>query len=416
MKTIHDTYDVVIIGAGIAGCATAAHLARIDRSLRILLLDRENIGAGSTSRSMAAFRHQWSVAPHVSFSRYSSSEYDGLAARGHPVQFRRNGYLFLHATESALGEAAARAERQRALGVEGVRVLSPAEMAEAVPGGAAVDAGSIAGAIWGPEDGFLDPLAVAQAYLDEACAAGVEHRPGARVTEIATGEGLRVDGVGLEAGGRISCPRVANCAGVWSGGVAALAGLDLPIRPAKRYLYHSRPLRGLDVSSWPLIVGEGGAHLRPAEGNTLMLGWERSPPELEASTNGETLWRDQDRIEPGFGIGPEDYGVEILAALADQVPLLAEEVAFAHVTCGWYTNTPDHKAILGEDPRLPGLFHATGFSGHGIMHGAATGRCLAELLLERPTTPAPAEELERHFGLVPLLEGRLREPVEEMVL
>jgi glycine/D-amino acid oxidase-like deaminating enzyme len=98
------------------------------------------------------------------------------------------------------------------------------------------------------------------------------------------------------------------------------------------------------------------------------------------------------------------------------VPLCEEGVGIAHVTCGWYEVTPDHKAILGEDPRLPGLFHASGFSGHGIMHAPSSGRTTAELVLGRETSIVPRSEVERHFGLQPLLEGRAREPVEEMVL
>jgi glycine/D-amino acid oxidase-like deaminating enzyme len=108
--------------------------------------------------------------------------------------------------------------------------------------------------------------------------------------------------------------------------------------------------------------------------------------------------------------------VAVLAELAVFLPVLAEAVGLSRATCGWYTVTPDHKAILGEDPRLRGLYHAAGFSGHGIMHAAAAGLTVAELLLGRTPTLAPRDALATHFGLAPLLEGRLREPVEDMVL
>jgi glycine/D-amino acid oxidase-like deaminating enzyme len=229
-------------------------------------------------------------------------------------------------------------------------------------------------------------------------------------------DGAKTVGVRLADHTRIITPHVVNAAGVWSRSVADLAGLDLPVHPAKRYLYHSRPVDGLDVSGWPMLIAPSGAHLRPSEGNTLMMAWEDRPGQLPGSTDSGTLWETQDTIDEGFGTGPEGYGIEILTELSGFLPALAEHVGLSRVTCGWYANTPDHKAILGEDPRLPGLYHATGFSGHGVMHAAASGLTLAELILARELTLASAEELQTHFGLAPLLDGNPREPVEDMVL
>jgi sarcosine oxidase subunit beta len=409
--------DAVIIGAGAVGCAVAAHLLRLDPTLSVLLVDRQHVGAGSTSRSTAAFRHQWSVPVHVAFSRYSSLEYERLSAAGHPIQFRRNGYLFLFAEDSALAAATARVERQRALGVRGVDVFSPGDLAGRVPCGPHLAVGRLAGATWGPEDGFLDPLSVAQAYLDEARRAGLAYRPGRAAIELLTdAAGKRACGIRLQDGATVHAFRVVNCAGIWSHAVAASAGLTLPVRPAKRYLYHSHPLRELDVSRWPMTIGPRGAHIRPAEGNTLMMAWEHRPRPMSACPDPETLWETQDVIDPGFGIGPSDYGIEVLTELATVIPVLAEAVGLSRASCGWYTVTRDHKAILGPDSRLEGLFHATGFSGHGIMHAAATGLCVAEIVLGREPTLGSRSELDEHFGLQPLLEGRTREPVEDMVL
>lgn len=407
--------DVVITGAGVTGCSIASHLLRQEPGLSVVLLDRHHVGAGSSSRSTAAFRHQWSVPAHVSFSRYSSDEYDRLIEDGYPVQFRRNGYLFLFTDPRLLRDAGERVDRQRKLGVEGVEVLTPRELPSRVSVGPHLDLEGLAGATWGPRDGFLDPLAVAQAYLDEARSSGLDYRPDHTVAGLEM-NGTRAAGVRLSDHTRIAAPHVVNAAGVWSRSLARLAGLDLPIMAAKRYLYHSRPVDGLDVSGWPMLIAPGGAHLRPAEGNTLMMAWEDRPGQLPETTSPETLWETQDMIEDGFGIGPDDYGVEILTELSGFVPALAERVGLSQATCGWYAITPDHKAILGEDPRVPGLFHATGFSGHGVMHAAATGRTLAELILTGEPTLADPETLRAQFGLAPLLEGRQREPVEDMVL
>lgn len=364
---------------------------------------------------MAAFRHQWSLPPHVLFSKYSSTEYDRLVGDGHPLQFRRSGYLFLFTGEEKMATAARRVEVQRGLGVEGVRVLSDADLRAEVACGPSLAEGGIVGATWGPRDGFLDPLAAAQAYLTEARAGGVTYRHDLAATEILTSDG-RVSGLRLSDSETVEAPAVLLATGVWGRPLLRHIGLDLPVRPAKRYLYNTRPIRGLDVSDWPMVIAESGAHCRPSEGNTLTLGWEDRPPPLSGDQSGDALWEMQDQVEPGFAPVGEGYGVEMMLELAPLLPFFTEGVGLAGVTCGYYAVTPDHKAILGEDPRLAGLYHATGFSGHGIMHGPATGRILADLILDAADPLLPPAEVEAAFGPGPLLDRGYRDPAEDMVL
>ena len=406
------TRDVVIVGAGIAGVSIAEHLLRYEPGLSVLLIDAHHMGAGSTSRSLAAFRHQWSVPAHVAFSRYSGEEYERLTGLGHGVEFRRNGYLFLYTDPDRFRHAADRAARQREQGLEveahGVSSLDPAR----IPCASWIEDPRLVGFTWGPRDGFLDPLAVAQAYLDEARRRGLDYRPGA--TPGALHEvGGAITGITVE-GARIDTRRVVLAAGIWSASIAARWGLTLPLVAAKRYIYHSRPIRELDISRWPLVIGDRGQHCRPAEGNTLMLSWEHRPPALDALPESETLWEEQDAIDAGYGAS--EYGLEVLEEMSRHVPVLAEVVSLRNATCGWYANTLDAKAILGPDPRLRGLYLATGFSGHGIMHGGATGRLMADLILDRPERLVSDQVLAVEFGIEPLREGNQRMPVEEMSL
>ena len=101
----------------------------------------------------------------------------------------------------------------------------------------------------------------------------------------------------------------------------------------------------------------------------------------------------------------------MLAELSNAMPWLGDVGAVQYVTGGYYEVTPDDKAILSADPRLAGLFHASGFSGHGIMHAPAAGRAVADLALGRtPTFPLDG------FALAPLLENRERADRERMVI
>jgi glycine/D-amino acid oxidase-like deaminating enzyme len=213
---------------------------------------------------------------------------------------------------------------------------------------------------------------------------------------------------------RVETPVVVNAAGPWANAVATMAGAPIPVTPVKRYLYFTNQIYGAGVSRWPLTVLDLEAYGRP-EMNGLMMGWdarpekpagwERFPPPPVDVT------RLNDDIEPGFGIGEGDYGFEVLARMAEAIPMLAEKAGLDHATCGYYEVSPDEKAILGWDPRVSGLLHATGFSGHGVMHAPATGRIVTDLILGRPTIADV-----KAFDVGPLLRNEEREDPEKMVI
>jgi glycine/D-amino acid oxidase-like deaminating enzyme len=199
--------------------------------------------------------------------------------------------------------------------------------------------------------------------------------------------------------------------------VAALADCPIPVVAVKRYLYVTPQFQGRKVEHYPLVVGDLGPYCRP-EHNGLLMGWDdrpakpsghdRFPPPVQ---DVRLLEEQQDVIEPGYGDGIDDYGIEVLTRLAEFIPFLEEEGAIEHVAGGYYEVTPDDKAILGEDPRLPGLFHASGFSGHGIMHAPAAGRAICDLVAGR----TPPFDLDG-FALAPLLRNEPRLDPERMVI
>lgn len=408
--------DVVVVGAGVIGASVAWHLATRSR-LSVVLLEKTAIAAGSTSRSAAAFRQQFSSVEHVKMSRYSGAAYRTFAQDlGVESVFHANGYLFLYRDAEEFAAARERVRFQQSQGLEDVQALAPQDV-DRLPGlqGAfAVEA--LAGATWCPSDGFLRPSEIASGYAQAAQRRGAVVRQQAEVTEIVVQHG-RVAGVVVNGSIRIACSQVVLCAGWWARDVAARAGAPVPVVAVKRYLYVTPQFRERRVEHFPLVVGDLGPYARP-ESNGLLMGWDERPERPEGShgyppppQDGQRLEREQDTVEPGYGRGVEDYGVEVLAALAEFMPWLADEGGVQHVTCGYYEVTPDDKAILGPDPRLPGLVHASGFSGHGIMHAPAAGRAIADLLTGAP----PLFDLEA-FALAPLLAGEARKDPERMVI
>jgi glycine/D-amino acid oxidase-like deaminating enzyme len=408
--------DVVVIGAGVVGAAAAWYLSQ-EQGLRVVVLEARAVAAGSTSRSAAAFRQQFSSLAHVQMSRFSGEVYAGFPETfGVAPVFVRNGYLFLYSEASALEAAAARVRRQREAGVEDVSVLTAAEV-DGLPRLKGVfRTEGLAGATWCPSDGFLRPTEIAAAFANAARKRGVTLHVGARVTGFETRDGA-VTAVVVDGRGRVETKAVVLAAGWWSGSVARLAGCPIPVLAVKRYLYVTPQFHGRDVRHYPLVVCDLGAYARP-EANALMMGWDERPKKPDGSErfppppqDPDTLEPGQDEIAPGYGKGIDEYGFEVLAELARFLPWLEDEGSVQHVAGGYYEVTPDDKAILSEDPRLRGLFHASGFSGHGIMHAPAAGKAVADLVLRRP----PSFPLEG-FALAPLLSNEPRADPERMVI
>ncbi|HVY60186.1 MAG TPA: FAD-dependent oxidoreductase [Planctomycetota bacterium] len=415
MAALPESADVVIIGAGIVGGACFYELATAGRGLRIAAFEQHHKLAGSTARSAAAFRHQFSAAVNVEMSLLASRRYSELPGElGCGPVIRRSGYCFVYRDPAALEEAAKRAARQRSLGVPDVEVLDAAATLARFP---ALEPAGLAGATFCRHDGFVLPDVIANAFFERGQEIGGCLKQYAPVTRIAT-EGGRASGVvvALEGGEReVRAPVVINATGPWANLVARTAGLEIPVVPVKRYLYFTKQLRERDVRGFPMFVMDLEAYCRP-EANGLMLGWDGRPKKPEGWSRFppprfEAADLDADRIEPGYGIGASDYGMEVLAQIAEYLPFVAEETALEAVSSGYYEVTPDEKAIVDWDPRLPGLLHAAGFSGHGVMHAPATGRLVRALVLGEK---APVDQ--EALALGPLLENRARKDPEEVVI
>ena len=179
-----------------------------------------------------------------------------------------------------------------------------------------------------------------------------------------------------------------NTAGPWAAHVARMAGVDLPIVPLRRMLVPTEPFPGLPDRLPMVIDMSTGFHFRP-EGLGLLMAW--NDPE-------ET---------PGFKTAFDPAFIEkILTHAVNRVPCFEDlQVNPQRAWAGLYAVTPDHHAIIGPAPGLPGLFFANGFSGHGVMHSPATGRITADLILHGASSLLDARDL----GLERFAEGRMLE-------
>jgi sarcosine oxidase, subunit beta len=353
-----DHADVAIIGAGVIGCSVAFHLARLGQP-GVFLIEKEPLpGSGSTSKANGGIRSQFTTEINVAMSLASMAILDALAGEiGEPPLYQKAGYLFLTGDPARLSAMTAAAAFQRARGVS-VEVLDAAGVHAKAP----YAAGPIVGGTFGPRDGFIDPGGLTNFFLREATRAGAKTRYGAEVTAVerdSSGEfSIRT------AAGEIRASAVVDAAGPFSGRVAALVGVDLPVVPVRRHILISGPCTSLPQMIPMTIDADTGVLIR-REGNRILIAYS-NPDE-----------------PPGFNTAFDpDFPLRIAEALDARFPAVGEAgLDIKRSWAGLYEVTPDHHAVIGPVPGVPGFFVVAGFSGHGIMHAPAAGRAVAEMIV-----------------------------------
>lgn len=354
-----ETADVLVVGGGIVGTSAAYHLAAAGAG-RVLLLERaERLGTGSTGACAGGFRYQFSSEVNVRLSQASVPMITRFSEEhGIPVDVWQDGYLFLVRGEEAWARAVELVRRQRSLGVE-VELLTPEEAAALVPG---IALEGVVGATFGPRDGIADPSGLTEGYATLARRAGAEVRLGVEVTAVLAAGG-RIGGVETSSG-RVASPVVVNAAGPWAGLLAATVGLELPLEPVPRHVATTGPFPGVPERRTLVIDAETGFYLH-REGPGVLMGM---------GSVHET---------PSFDLTPDGpFVAEELLPTAVRVFPPLEEAGLERVWVGLYEMTPDRHPILGPVEGLPGLYLATGFSGHGFQHGPVVGKLLAEMIVE----------------------------------
>ncbi|MGH7316732.1 MAG: NAD(P)/FAD-dependent oxidoreductase [Candidatus Rokuibacteriota bacterium] len=355
------TADVVIIGAGAIGASIAYQLAR--RGARnVVVIERDTVGAGSTSKAAGGIRVQFATRVEIEFSLRGIAFFKRFEEEmGAPCDFHQEGYLFIVTDEATLARFRANVALQQSLGAD-VRVIAPDDARVLVP---ALNMDDAIAAVWGPMDGYASPNDVVQAYAARARALGVRIVEDVPVTGIMVERG-RVAGVRTPAGD-IATRLVVNAAGPWAPLVGRMAGLALPVDPRRRHIFVTDAFDGIR-HPLPLVTDTGsGFYCRSEQGAILM-----SPGDIGETTEYEA------RV---------DWSVleQAVEKAVRRIPAL-ERAQVRHAWAGLRPLTPDGRAILDWAPGIDGLFLAVGFCGHGFQHSPAVGETVAELLLDGRST------------------------------
>ena len=356
--------SVVIVGAGIVGCATAYELTK--RDVPVTLVDRGGVSGGTTGLGEGnVLCSDKDEGPELSLAVAGMPLFDEIEELvGEPARIRRKGALIVHPDEATWAGEPARLERLRAAGVN-AELLAAHEVRELEPN----LTGEVRGALYVPDDLQCDPRAIAQALAAWSAEQGAELRTGTEVTGLEPGEGVRLSDDTL-----LAAETIVLTAGPWSASLAASAGLKLPLEPRKGQLTRLRLPRPDPTFLRRKVVD--GSYLASVTSTAA---------DRQLSTVVETTWDGQvivgsTRERCGFEPTVDD---ELARAVQERAARLVPGIADLEPGSSWVGFRPwlpDGLPAIGSSSAAPGLWIGTGHEGAGIQLGPITGRLLAQAI------------------------------------
>lgn len=403
------TYDVAIVGGGIAGCASAYYLAK--KGFSVILLEKGRLAGEQSGRNLGFVRQQGRDPLEIPLMMACNHLWQGLEAELEAeVEWRQGGMLFAADDEAAMADHESWLEQARNYGLDSC-LLSSREVAALLPG----PSREWLGGLYTSSDGQADPVKTTKAFASAAARLGVELRTGCIVEAIETAGGV-VSGLHTETG-HIAAGTVLLAAGVWTAPMLRSCGIDLPQLRVCSTVFRTKPT---DPKTALCLWGSSFGFRQRSDGSLIISAGTRGDHEIGldslryARTFQRSLGSRIGKVDLHFGRGLfADF-----AALVDQTRAVNRQMRAHRVlaptpnvrkvqTClatfrevfpglgdvelatswaGTIEVTPDEVPVLGEIPGLHGLIVASGFSGHGFGMGPITGTLIAELIADGRTS------------------------------
>ena len=374
------TYDVVIVGGGVHGLATAHYLAANHGITDVAVLDKGYIGSGGSGRNTAIIRSNYLTPEGVRFYDRSVQLYSTLAADlNYNVMFSQRGHLTLAHNDASLRTMRWRAEVNKLEGIDS-EVIGPDEVKALVP---FMDTSPhsrypILGALYHPPGGIVRHDAVVWGYARAADAAGVHVHQNTEVTGIDVTAG-RVRGVRTSRG-PISAPVVVNCTAGWATLISDMAGVRMPISTFPLQAAVTEPVK--PFLSTVVVSGTLHVYVSQTDRGELVFG---------ASVDEFTSYSMRGSLE--FTEGLAGHVLELMPSLA-KLRLLRQWAGLCDMT-------PDYSPIMGVTP-VDGFYVDVGWGTYGFKAAPVAGETMAQLIA---TGRVP--ELIAAFDLARFTDGRL---------
>ncbi|MCW5220763.1 NAD(P)/FAD-dependent oxidoreductase [Verminephrobacter aporrectodeae] len=386
-----ENYDAIVIGAGVIGSSVAYHLAR-QGCRRVLVLDRNQVGAGTTSQSSGILRTHYSVVQNVELAKASWQVFKNFAGYlgddEASAGLVKCGYLIAAPNGDKLEPLRSALANQAAMGIE-VRLLGRDEARSLLPIARFDDAALIG---YEPEAGFADAYLVATAFARAARRLGVTIREDVEAQQLLVEAG-RVVGVETSKG-RFLSDTVISTQNIWARDIERWTGIASHVSAERHSVF---ALEGPEAYTFQMPVykdlGSPGMLYCRSYGGKQMLVSEGIVGEKLPSADNEQ------------GDISMDYMIEVGEQVANRFPSF-ETAGVASSWTGVYDVTPDWNPVLGRLPDISGLVVGYGFSGHGFKLSPAVGKILAQEALGITTDIELAPYALERFRAGHLLTGK----------
>ncbi|GIY67017.1 sarcosine dehydrogenase, mitochondrial [Caerostris darwini] len=364
--SIPQSADVVIIGGGIIGCSTLYHLTKLGCT-NVVLLEKDQLTAGTTWHTAGLI---WRLRPNdtdiqiLNHTRHLLNDVLEEETGVHPGWIN-NGGLFIANSKERLNEYKRLMTVGKAFGIES-HILSPSETKKLYP---LMNVSDLYGTLYSPGDGTIDPAGFCTSLARGATKSGAKVILKCPVTGIDVSENefgtKKVSGVHT-MNGTVKTNCIVNCTGVWAPYIGQMAGVKVPLIAMKHAYIVTDKIEG--IQNMPNARDHDLSVYLRLQGDALSIGGYESNP---------IFW---DKVEKNFAFGLFELDWDVFGTHLEKsmhrLPAL-EKTGIKSTVCGPESFTPDHKPLLGEDPKIRGFYHGCGFNSLGMNAGGGCGRELA---------------------------------------
>lgn len=354
---MNQTYDAIVIGAGVIGASIAYNLSQ--RGLKVLILERQSVGVGATGASSGLVRMHYDIEVDSALAWQSFQFFRNWRERiGGECGFKRTGFLQIVAPEKN-GQLRGNVEMQKKVGIL-TEVVTAEEVKKIAPMFRTDD---FELAAYEPESGYADPVLTTNSFIMNAKACGAVLMQDCEVLGIRVGGG-RVAGVDSSRGS-FDAPVVVNCAGTFADRIGKMVDVAIPLDTWSHDVAFVR--RPAKVGTHPTCIDDAlSMYFRP-EGELTLIGLE------DYNRMGEPPESDLGRVDPEFVMRAIDRICERMDGM--------EEGSLHSTHVGRDGLTPDQRAVI-DQAGPDGFYIACGFSGTGFKLSPAVGICMSELILD----------------------------------
>ncbi len=362
---------VVIIGGGITGCSIAYHLAQMGWT-DVILLEKGELTSGTTFHSVGLVSQFRTAPAQMLLMNYSIDLYNQFKAEvDDALGWHQVGSLRLASSADQLKALQRNVSRAKALGLN-VDTISPSEASNIFP---PMSRDNLYGAVYIPDDGYLDPNGITIEFTRRAKAMGVKVYTNVLVTGIDLSPQGEVTQINTNQGS-IKTNIVVNAAGQWAPRIGQMVGANIPMAPLMHQYLITKPIPGQELPLQTPVVRDPDnlVYIREEVRGFLVGGFELKP---KAWAVEGVAWDFTQQLLP-----PEwDLFDELMAGAVRRVPIL-EKAEIIKLVNGPEAITPDGHYCLGPMPGLSGFYVAAGMSLNGIAGAGGVGKVMAEWIIE----------------------------------